>query len=350
MSVDPDLYNEIVNKINAKYENDIKRGDEHENPERLDSGSLALNLAMGGGVPLNRWTRIYGPYSSGKSLTGWNIIRAAQERGMLCCYYNVEKQYHKDFVEQTMGVNTEDLTVVEGTTIEEIGEKMEMMMQVCHLHVIDSCSIAVSLDELDADITAWRPGLSARAWGKVFRRLNERFDSNGDDGHTVILLDQLRMSFGMRGGPAKEEPPGGKVLDFQSSMSVKFKKGNWMFYNEEGVLDPKAKQKKGMSGDIEPDGIEIKARVEKSRVSRPLIPALMRLDLNTKEFDRLFEYVEAAKYYGAVEVKNGGNYYYGKGDNKIHLRGEKALREFIAGDLTFQQEIEEKALAAITRR
>ena len=98
---------------------------------------------------------------------------------------------------------------------------------------------------------------------------------------------------------------------------------------------------------MEPDGIEIKARVEKSRVSRPLIPALMRLDLNSKQFDRLFEYVEAAKFYGTVESKSGGNYYYGEGDSKIHMRGEPALREFIAGDLTVQEEIEEKALTAI---
>lgn len=348
MPVDPDRYNEIVNAINQKYDADIKRGDEYENPSRLDSGSLALNLAMGGGIPIGRWTRIYGPYSSGKSLTGWNIIRSAQAEGLLCCYYNVEKQYHKQFVEETMGVNVEDLTVVEGTTIEEIGEKMEMMMQVAHVHVIDSCSIAVSMDELDADLSAWRPGLSARAWGKVFRRLNERFDNND---HTVILLDQLRMSFGMgRGQSAKEEPPGGKVLDFQSSMSVKFKKGNWMFYNDRGYLDPKATQKKGMSGDMEPDGMEIKARVEKSRVSRPLIPALMRLDLNTKEFDRAFEYVEAAKYYGVVESKSGGNYYYGEGDSKIHLRGEPALRELIISDITLQEEIEQKSLDAIRSR
>jgi hypothetical protein len=36
-----------------------------------------------------------------------------------------------------------------------------------------------------------------------------------------------------------------------------------------------------MSGQMEPAGIEIKARVEKSRVCRPFRTATMRLDLET---------------------------------------------------------------------
>ena len=137
MTVRPQDYDEIVARINKKYEGDIRRGN------------------------------VYGGYHSTKTLTALCVIREAQKLGLTCAYYNVEKQYDVEFARDNLGVDVDALTLVEGASIEEIGDKMEAMLQVCHLHVIDSCSIAVSEDELNADIRDWRPGITARAWGKV---------------------------------------------------------------------------------------------------------------------------------------------------------------------------------------
>jgi hypothetical protein len=127
-------------------------------------------------------------------------------------------------------------------------------------------------------------------------------------------------------------------------MTVHFKKGGWLYRNKDGYLDEKATQTKGMSGQAEPDGIEIKARIQKSRVCRPFRTATMRLDLDTIEFDRVFELSKAARYYDLVQQK-GAYYYYGDQS----FQGEKKLREFIMGDLTFQEEIKQKALEASKR-
>ena len=65
----------------------------------------------------------------------------------------------------------------------------------------------------------WRPGISSRAWGKVFRRLNERFDHNDN---TVILLDQMRTDF----RPGRESR---RRSDFRLPILrslIHFKKGN----------------------------------------------------------------------------------------------------------------------------
>ena len=327
--VRPEDYNDIVARIGRKYEGDLKHGDEYENPKRISTGSLELDAAMGGGIPVGRWARFYGSYHSCKTLTSLNVIREAQAMGFTCAYYNIEKQYDPKFAQEKIGLDTHELTVVEGTTIEEIGEKMEALFGVVHVHVIDSCSIAVSEDELDADIRDWRPGIAARAWGKVFRRLNERFDHTEN---TVIMLDQSRVNFKTGG----EDAPGGRILDHQSSMTVHFKKGSWLFRNSEGYLDETAKQEKGSSGQIEPSGMEIKARVEKSRVGRPLLTATMRLDLDSLHFDRTFELVKAAKHYGIVE-RQGAWYYYG--DKKF--QGENKLREYVREDTEMQAHIHE---------
>lgn len=343
MPVRPDDYDEIVAKINKRYEGDIRRGNDYEHVARISSGSLELDLAMGGGVPMGRWTRFYGGYHSTKTLTALSTIREAQERGLMCAYYNVEKQWDPKFAAEKIGVDTEEITLVEGTSIEEIGDKMEALFNVCHVHVIDSCSIAVSEDELNADIRDWRPGLNARAWGKVFRRLNERFDQLEN---TVILIDQVRTNFKTGG----EEAPGGRILDHQSSMTVHFKKGSWLHRNKEGYLDEKAQQEKGMSGQMEPSGYEVKARVQKSRVCRPFRTATMRLDLDHLKFDRTFELMKAAIYYGVI--RQGGSYYYysPEGGEEVKIgQGQKALRGFIEGDLTLQEEIREKSLIALNR-
>jgi recombination protein RecA len=345
MTVHPEEYDEIVGKINKKYEGDIRRGNEYEKIARIPTGSLELDLAMGGGVPMGRWTRFYGGYHSTKTLTALSVIREAQKMDMMCAYYNVEKQYDRVFAEKNIGLDTAALTLVEGSTIEEIGDKMESMMQVCHLHVIDSCSIAVSEDELNADIRDWRPGISARAWGKVFRRLSHHFDQLQN---TVILIDQVRVNFKTQG----EIAAGGKVFDHQSSMSVMFRKGQWLYRDDHGFLSDKdtVKKQKGLDGQIEPAGYEVKCRIEKSRACRPFRTATMHLDLDSISFDRLYELKNAAVYYGVI--RQGGSYYYytPPGQDEIRIgQGDKAVRKFIAGDVTLQDEIRERALLALDR-
>lgn len=348
MAVDPARFDEVAAQIHKKYANIIRSGDDYQHPPRISTRSLALDVAMGGGIPVGRISRFYGNYSSTKTLNSWNIIAEAQKMGMTCCYWNIEKAYDKKFVEYFAGVDTKALKIAEVSGIEEVGDALEALLSVAHLHVIDSCSAAVSDDEVNADINEWRPGIAARAWGKAMRRINKQFDQGEN---VIVMIDQVRVNF----KTGSEDAAGGKILDHASSMSVKFKKHGWLYKNKEGWLDPKAKQTKSVMNDqTEPDGMEIKARVEKSRVGRPLIPATMRLDFETKQFDRTYELVEAAKAYEVVENRGGGNYYYPavpqKGKKQQRLYGEAALREFVEENKMLQKTIRNKAIQAAASR
>jgi protein RecA len=338
LPVDPSNYDAVVAKINRKYENALRWGNEQVQCARIPTGSPELDIAMGGGVPQGRWTRFYGGYGSTKTMTAYSVIAAAQRMGLMCALFNVEKRYEKDFARER-GIDTKQLTLVEGTTVEEIAEKMESLLGVIHLFVIDSCTIAVSEDELNADVRDWRPGIGARAWGKAFRRLNERFDPQAN---TVILIDQVRVNFRTGG----EDPAGGRVFDHQSSMSLLFRKTKWLFRDENGVLSPDAKQQKGPDGQMVPAGQEIKIRVEKSSVCRPFRTATLRFDLDTLEYDRIYEYVKAAKYYGVVRTR-GAYYDYIDDEGEVTtLHGEKQLREFINKNEDIQKFIHETAIEA----
>ena len=291
---------------------------------------------------MGRWTRFYGGYHSTKTLTALSSIREAQNMGLLCAYYNVEKQYDVDFARDNIGLDPKELTLVEGAT--HRGDRREDGVDdagVSPVHVIDSCSIAVSEDELNADIRDWRPGISARAWGKVFKRLNDRFDQLGN---TVILIDQVRVNFKTQG----EVAAGGSVFDHQSSMSMLFKKGQWIGRNKNGFLDGKAKE--NLDKMIEPAGYEVKCRVEKSRVCRPFRTGIMRFDVDNLAFDRIWELKVQALRSGVI--RQGGAYYtyVPKDGDEVKIgQGDKACREFIASDLTLQEEIRERSMAMVGR-
>ncbi len=285
-------------------------------------------------------------HNSTKTMTAYAVIACAQRMGIRCALYNIEKRYEAEFAARR-GINTKDLTLVEGTTIEEIGDKMEALLGVVHLHVLDSCTMAVSEDELAADIRDWRPGISARAWGKVFRRLNERFDPVDN---TAILIDQMRTT-GMGGKGPQEDPAGGRVFDHQSSMSVLFRASSWMWRNNDGVLivpdkAHPAKKESGIDDQVVPHGREIKLRVEKSSVCRPFRTATLHYDLDTLEYDRTYEYVKAAKHYGVVESHGAWYWWVPKRGETVKLNGEKQLREFIEKNKIFRQLVHSRALEA----
>jgi len=321
---------DVIAAIEKRYgEGSIHQGDKEVAVERIPTGSLALDYATTGGIPIGRFSRFYGGYSSAKSLTCWQVIKQAQKMGMTCAYYNIEKQYDKSFVSK-IGIDTKNLVVVQGTTIEETGTKVEALLGPVDLHVIDSCSSAVSIDELNASIEDWQRGLSARVWGKVLRTINERFDHRRN---VVIMVDQIRDSMQYGGGHVV---PGGKSLDHVSSMSLLFKKGGWMFYDKNGYLSTDTTASKTVSGSAEADGMEILIRVDKSRVGRPLRTARMYLDLNKMCFDVDAERTQMAKHFNLIE--QSGAWFTLPSGEKVH--GLKGVRELVANDPSFKEQID----------
>lgn len=338
MPVDATQREKIVAKIKADFgDNAIRRGDELPPIRRIPTGSSSLDWATGGGIPMGRWSHFYGAFGSGKSLTAWNVIDIAQNMGLTCAYYNIENQYEEDWVKRH-GVDVKDLELVEGTIIEEIGLKMESLVKVINVHVLDSLAAAVSVDELNADTAEWRPGISARAWGKIFRRVNERFD-NVDN--CIILINQVRDSFGYG---ATESPPGGRMIDFMSSLSLYFRKTNWLFKDEAGDLVNDGTNT-GVGGDTEPQGMEFAVKVNKSRVCPPFRTGRMRLDFDTGHFDEVWTLAQAAVYFGVAEKTSPKSSYYKLPDGS-QVQGQPKLRQRIREDTDLREAVRKALLAA----
>lgn len=330
MPVNTDELEGLMATIQKNYgKSSISTGNNTPNVERISTGSIQLDYATSGGIPIGRFSRFYGSYSSGKSLSCWNVIKKAQDMGMTCAYYNAEKQFDPAFVARR-GVDVAKLIVVEGSIIEEICTKMESLLGAVHLHVIDSLSTCVSLHELAADLQDQQMAMSARAWGKGLRRVSEQFDATEN---TVILVDQIREAFGAYGGQVKV--PGGKMVEHTSSMSLLFKRGSWLFRDDKGLLDDDKIKQTTFAGLAEPDGCETQVRCEKSRVGPPLRPARVRIDFATMEYDLPWELAVAASFFGYA-TRAGA--WYALPDGR-RVQGERKLRQLIAEDPEVQAEI-----------
>lgn len=336
MPVDPSSLERALSNIRKEYNVEtIRTGNSYGNPDRISTGSLELDLVLGGGIPEGRWSHFYGGKNSAKTLTALNVIGNAQKKGRKAALYNVEKQYAAEWAAKH-GVDNDDLILVEETKIEDIGAIMEELMGSVHLHVIDSLPAAISVDELAADNDEWRPGISARAWGKVLRRVNERFDEREN---TIIFINHVGAVFGKYGG--SDEPKGAKFVEYLSSLSLDFRRTSWLFRDKKGFLREEGSSEASLSGDKTPAGIEYAARVQKSRVCKPFRTARMRLDFDSGQIDDLWSISKAAILYGLVDKPNPKQGWMNLPDGS-KLNGEPQLREYIAEHPEFKEEILKK--------
>lgn len=340
--VNPSEFDRYITAIEREYgKGTIRRGTDDPDVSFISTGSHELDLICGGGIPRGRFTRLYGGYSSAKSLTAWNVTKnahaiktATSPKGLEVIYYNLEKQYDRKYV-AGLGVDVKRLRVVDAHTIEECGTMLYELLNVAHVHIIDSCSAVPSVDELNRTLEERTMGLHPKVWGQVLRRILQASDKKE---HSIIMVDQIRDVF----GSGIQAPPGGRQMEHVSSLSLMFRRGKWLHKDANGLLDPDAPAAKALGEANDPRGMEIQVRCEKSRVGRPLRTARLRLDLKTGAWDLDYELLKAAIYFdedgepaqesgknAIIEVTGPGRYVMADG-TKIH--GRKKLREALVKD------------------
>lgn len=330
--VDVTQLDKIISGITKRYPETFEK-DLDRNPARISTSSLELDRAIGGGIPMGRFTRIWGDFATGKSLISWNIARNAQAKGMNVAYYNVENIFDAEYVsERGIDISYPNLIVVNGEIIEQIGVKMEALLPAVNLHIIDSLSSAMPMDQLTTPLeNNMRLGMSAVAWQKVLQLLTSKITKD----NAVIMIDQARDTMGYVGG---EHPPGGRFIQFTSSLTIYLRKGKWLFYDKDGLLTDDATNTATLSGMTEADGIEIQAKIGKTKVSKPMRTAKMYLDFETNDFDTMFEMEKAARFFNVVE--SSGAWY--TLPNGTKLQGRKNLRKAIEEDKELQKTIIER--------
>ena len=275
------------------------------------SGSLTLDLALGGGYPRGRVIEIYGPESSGKTTLALHAVAEIQKSGGTAAFIDAEHALDPVYA-ANLGVNVGDLLVCQPDSGEMALDVVDQLVRssAVDIVVIDSVAALVPRAELEGDMTDMQMGLQARLMSKALRKITGSLSKSQT---TVIFINQLRSKIGvMYGNP--EVTAGGNALKFYSSVRLDIRRKEVLKEN---------------------DGILVRVKVVKNKVAPPF---------RLVEFDILFGsgidgygcLLDAAESVGVVERKGS---WYNRGDVRF-AQGRRASIDFLKSNEALANEIE----------
>lgn len=196
----------------------MKLGDAHSaQVECVPSGSLSLDIALGGGIPKGRIVEVYGPESSGKTTLTLHAIAEVQRRGGTAAFIDAEHALDPSYAKR-IGVDVENLLLSQPDNGEQALEIVETLVRsnAVDLIVVDSVAALVPRAEIEGDMGDSHMGLQARLMSQALRKLTGVISRSKT---TVIFINQIRMKIGvMFGNP--ETTTGGNALKFYASVRM----------------------------------------------------------------------------------------------------------------------------------
>ncbi len=208
------------------------------NVETFGSGSVGLDLALGGGYPKGRIIEIYGPESSGKTTLTLHAIAEVQRNGGTAAFIDAEHALDPQYAKR-VGVDIANLIVSQPDNGEQALEICETLVRsnAVDLIVVDSVAALTPQAEIEGDMGDSHMGLQARLMSQALRKLTGIINKSKA---TVIFINQIRMKIGvMFGNP--ETTTGGNALKFYCSVRLdirrtgQIKQGDEIIGNETKV-------------------------------------------------------------------------------------------------------------------
>jgi recombination protein RecA len=194
----------------------------HLNIECIPSGSLSLDIALGGrGFPRGRIVEIFGPESSGKTSLTLHVVANAQKAGGIAAFIDTEHALDPTYARK-LGVDIESLLVSQPDTGEQALDIAETLIRsnAVDLVVVDSVAALVPKAELEGEMGESHMGLQARLMSQALRKLAGAIHRS----HTCMMFtNQIREKIGIVFGNP-EVTPGGRALKFYCSVRVEIRK------------------------------------------------------------------------------------------------------------------------------
>ena len=334
----------IITQSNKEFgEGTMIRGSDilDETVRRVTTGSLALDLAFGGGIPVNMWTELLGEPSNGKSVIAMKTVAAAMAANPKYeCLYVASEDFFPAWA-QKLGMDMQRTTVCQTRVMEEAYSVIEKALKerAVDAIVIDSLSALAPLAELEGSMDEWQVGLGARLTNKFMRKVAsaQRRELHEPDRDCIaIIVSQWREKVGVMWGDNRTTPYG-RGKEFHYVLRVEARKDEWIKHREQPV------------------GFALKARTVKNKTAPPQRVGIVDFyfdDVISTEgeilhragsYDRVKEVSNLAMAFDVV-TRRGAYYYYGE----QQWQGKEPFLEALRDDLEFAAEIERTVTAAVT--
>jgi recombination protein RecA len=299
----------------------MRLGEAHAvNVETIPTGSISLDLALGGGIPKGRIVEIYGPESSGKTTVCLHAVAEIQKAGGTAAYIDAEHALDPAYAKR-LGVNTDDLLISQPDSGEQALEILETLVRssAVDIVVIDSVAALVPQAEIEGDMGDAQMGLQARLMSQAMRKLTGVINRSKT---TVIFVNQLRMKIGvMFGNP--ETTTGGNALKFYASVRMDIRRISQIKQGDSVI------------------GNHVRVKVVKNKVAPPFREAEFDIMYN-QGISREGDVIDLAVNHGVVD-KAGAWYEYN--GEKI-AQGREAAKKYLAKNPKIFDEIAKATVEA----
>lgn len=292
----------------------------HTNVECIPSGSISLDLALGGGLPRGRVIEIYGPESSGKTTVTLHAIAEVQKQGGTAAFIDAEHALDPAYAKR-IGVDIDNLLLSQPDNGEQALEIAETLVRsnAVDLIVVDSVAALVPRAEIEGEMGDSLPGLQARLMSQALRKLTAVISRSKA---TVIFINQIRMKIGvMFGNP--ETTTGGNALKFYSSVRMDIRRIGQIKQGENVI------------------GNRTRIKVVKNKIAPPFRQAEFDIMYN-EGISRSGDIIDLAVAHGIVE-KAGAWFAYG--DQKIG-QGREAAKTYLTENPKVMDEVIKKVRAS----
>jgi recombination protein RecA len=299
----------------------MKMGDAHaQRVECIPTGSISLDLALGGGIPKGRIIEVYGPESSGKTTLTLHAIAEIQKSGGTAAFIDAEHALDPAYAKR-IGVDVENLLLSQPDNGEQALEIVETLVRsnAVDLIVVDSVAALVPRAEIEGDMGDSHMGLQARLMSQALRKLTGVINRSHT---TVVFINQIRMKIGvMFGNP--ETTTGGNALKFYASVRMDIRRIGQIKQGEAVI------------------GNRTRVKVVKNKIAPPFREAEFDIMYN-QGISRSGDILDLAAARDIVE-KSGAWFAYGEG--KIG-QGREAAKEYLQSNPKVMEEIAGKVRTA----
>ena len=321
----------VVANINKKLgAGTVVTADKVRLAERITTGSLTLDVVLGGGWPMNHWVELVGEASHGKTALALKTIGANQKLNPEFTAVWIAAEAFDAKYAELCGVDTQRVILVETNSMEDAFDAVIQFMEskAVDMVVVDSLPALVPSAEDEKHMEEFTVGRGALITNKFFRKVasaTKRDLVEAERPVLGIMINQYRMKIGVMHGDPRTTP-GGLGKDYAYSIRAEVKRDDWL---EVGTGQDKRRV-----------GQTIRVRTIKNKTFPPQQTAYLDFyfadggAIDAGGFDTGKEIVALSILNGIVDRRGGWMYY---GERK--WQGAQALIDSLREEVVLRDEI-----------
>lgn len=350
----------LVAQVNKQFgEGAVVIGSDIKVHKRFTSGSLSLDVALGGGWPANQPIEIVGRESHGKTMIVYKTIAANQAINPEFTVFWLAAEHYDVDQAAALGVDNDRVIVHHTQAMEHALDTLLKFAASRSVDcvVLDSYPALIPDEEAEKDMDEAVVAIGARLLGKFFRKGGAAFRRSLTDDEDrpllgPIIINQYRDKIGgfsPRGTP--QTTPGGNAKNYAFYVRVEVKREDWIKDKIPG---------KGLEIKV---GQTVKFNTIKNKSAPPQQIASVdfyfrdapTLPFKRGDIDVVKEIVvmgilfDVLKQRGAwISFDNG--HYDDKNQPVNRFNGRNALVEALRADLTLQEEVSAAVYKALAEK